>query len=293
VTTIGRSPKTAISAVIADVDGTLVTTDKTLTARAQAAAAALHAAGIVFAIISSRPPRGLRMLIEPLAITTPITGFNGGMLVTPDFTVLEEHLIDPRVARRAVAAIAEHGAHAWVFSGADWLVREADSPYIAHEEHTVQFPPTVVADFGSSLDRAAKIVGVSADFALLARCESATQSLLGGDASVARSQLYYLDVTDPLANKGTAVLALARYLKIPTGEIATIGDGGNDIPMFAQSGVSIAMGNASPAVQARAQLVTGSNEEEGFAAAVERIILMRSPGAEAAGDDRHADPIGS
>jgi Cof subfamily protein (haloacid dehalogenase superfamily) len=268
----------AISAVVADVDGTLVTTDKTLTAGAQGAAARLRAAGVVFAIISSRPPRGLRMLIEPLALTTPLAGFNGGMLVTPDFTVIEEHLIDPQVARRAVDAITKHGAQVWVFSGKEWLVRETDGAYIAHEEHTVHFPPTVVDDFGSSLDAAAKIVGVSADFALLARCESATQSLLGADASVARSQLYYLDVTHPLANKGAGVLALARHLNIPVKEIATIGDGLNDIPMFAVSGVSVAMGNASPEVQARAQLVTGSNEEDGFAAAVDRLLLMRSRG---------------
>jgi Cof subfamily protein (haloacid dehalogenase superfamily) len=276
--TSGEAPAAVISAVIADVDGTLVTTDKTLTTRARSAVAQLHAAGIVFAIISSRPPRGLRMMVEPLALTTPLAGFNGGMLVTPDFTVIEEHLIDPQVARRAVDAITEHGAQVWVFSGKEWLVRETDGAYIAHEEHTVHFPPTVVDDFGSSLDGAAKIVGVSADFALLARCESATQSLLGGDASVARSQLYYLDVTHPLANKGAGVLALARHLNIPVKEIATIGDGLNDIPMFAVSGVSVAMGNASPEVQARAQLVTGSNEEDGFAAAVDRLLLMRSRG---------------
>ena len=65
------------SAVISDVDGTLVTDDKILTARAEAAVAELRANGIVFSIISSRPPRGLRMLLDPLGITTPVGGFNG------------------------------------------------------------------------------------------------------------------------------------------------------------------------------------------------------------------------
>jgi Cof subfamily protein (haloacid dehalogenase superfamily) len=278
VTTSDKVPAVVISAVIADVDGTLVTTDKTLTARARSAVAHLREVGIVFAIISSRPPRGLRMMVEPLALTTPLAGFNGGALATPELAMIEEHLIDPVIARRAVAAITEHGAQTWVFSGGNWLLREADGPYVAHEEHTVQFPPTVVDDFGASLDSAAKIVGVSADFALLARCEGATQALLGADASVARSQNYYLDVTHPLANKGAGVRALARHLAIPLAEIVTIGDGLNDIPMFAESGLSIAMGNANPAVKARAQLVTGSNEEDGFAAAIDRIIRMRATG---------------
>jgi Cof subfamily protein (haloacid dehalogenase superfamily) len=277
VTASSAAPAVTISAVIADVDGTLVTTDKTLTAKSRAAVARLHESGIVFAIISSRPPRGLRMMVEPLALATPLAGFNGGTLATPDLTVLEAHLIDPGVAHRAVAAITEHGAQAWVFSGGEWLLREADGPYVAHEEHTVQFPPTVVDDFGTSLDGAAKIVGVSADFELLARCEGATQALLGDSASVARSQNYYLDVTHPLANKGAGVQALARQLAIPLAEIVTIGDGLNDIPMFAVSGLSIAMGNARPEVQARAQLVTGSNEEDGFAAAIDHLMLMRRP----------------
>ena len=84
------------SAVISDVDGTLVTDDKVLTARAQAAVAELHASGIIFSIISSRPPRGLRMLLEPLGITTPVGGFNGGVIATPDLSVITEHLLSPQ-----------------------------------------------------------------------------------------------------------------------------------------------------------------------------------------------------
>ena len=90
----GRSPFKC-SAVISDVDGTLVTDDKMLTARAQAAVAQLRANGIIFSIISSRPPRGLRMLLKPLGITTPVGGFNGGVLATPDLAVIAEHLLSP------------------------------------------------------------------------------------------------------------------------------------------------------------------------------------------------------
>src|SRR5437899_12035073 len=80
-----RSPTTRISAVVSDVDGTLVTDEKVLTARTRAAVAGLRARHIAFAIVSSRPPRGLRMLIEPLGITTPVVGFNGGLVTTPAF----------------------------------------------------------------------------------------------------------------------------------------------------------------------------------------------------------------
>jgi hydroxymethylpyrimidine pyrophosphatase-like HAD family hydrolase len=90
------------SAVILDVDGTLVTDDKVLTAGAQTLVAALRASGIIFSIISSRPPRGLRMLVEPLGITTPMGGFNGRVIPTPDLTVVSQHLLLTQIARRAV-----------------------------------------------------------------------------------------------------------------------------------------------------------------------------------------------
>src|SRR5580700_3479877 len=112
-----RFPSKKISALVSDVDGTLVTDDKILTARAQAAVAELRASGITFTIISSRPPRGLRMLLEPLAITTPVCGFNGGVIATPDLSVITEHLLSPEIARRAVDMLDVPQVQVWVFSG--------------------------------------------------------------------------------------------------------------------------------------------------------------------------------
>lgn len=268
-----RVISTKISAVVSDVDGTLVTDDKILTERARAAVADLHALGIIFTIISSRPPRGMRMLFEPLGITTPIGSFNGGVIATPELSVLTEHLLLPQVARRTVEILDAHKVQSWVFAGPDWLVRDCDGPYIALEEHTVGFGPTIVADFGLALNVAGKIVGVSSDFDLLALCEQGVRAALTNQAAVVRSQTYYLDITHPLANKGIALSELARLLAIPPAEIAVIGDGRNDVAMFERSGLSIAMGNASAEVRSAADFVTDSNSEEGFANAVERFIL--------------------
>jgi Cof subfamily protein (haloacid dehalogenase superfamily) len=261
------------SAVVSDVDGTLVTDDKHLTARAQAAVAELYANKIIFSVISARPPRGLRMLLDPLKITTPLIGFNGGVIAATDLSVIAEHLLPPEVARRAVGMLGRPGIHVWIFSGQDWLLRESDGPYVALEQRTVAFPPTIVEDFGAALDTAAQIVGVSKDFELLARCEHDVRAGLADDACVARSQPYYLDITHPLANKGTALTEVAKLMGVPLAEIAVIGDGGNDVAMFERSGLSIAMGNASPEVQRAADLVTDSNRDDGFAAAIDRFIL--------------------
>ena len=71
------------------------------------------------------------------------------------------------------------------------------------------------------------------------------RAALAGEATVARSQHYYLDITHPLANKGAALAEMAKLHAVPVAEIAVIGDGGNDVAMFERSGLSIAMGNAS------------------------------------------------
>ena len=266
-----------ISLVLADVDGTLVTADKVLTPRAAAAVQALHSAGIAFAITSGRPPRGMAMLIDPLALETPVAGFNGGIFVKPDMTIMEEHVLPADVAARALEVMLHHGMDVWLYSGQDWLVRDGKAPHVAREQWTVKFAPTVVADFKDVLGRAVKIVGVSDDLELVARCEKDAQAALGAGASAARSQPYYLDVTHPDANKGTVVTTLSNLLSVPAAEIATIGDMPNDVLMFRKSGLSIAMGNASPDVQAQADLVTASYDDEGFAKAIEGFILCRAP----------------
>lgn len=207
--------KRKISLLIADVDGTLVTEQKVLTTRAQAAIQALRRDGVRFAITSGRPPRGMAMLLKPLALDTPIAGFNGGIFVNPDMTVIEEHLLAPDTARRAVELIRAGGLDAWVYTSDQWLVRDREAPHVAREQWTVKFPPAVVNDFGIALQRSVKIVGVSDDHDRVARCEKEIQASLGGAASAARSQPYYLDVTHPMANKGTVVEALSRFLSIP------------------------------------------------------------------------------
>src|SRR3546814_11388040 len=104
-----EAPSERISLLLAEVDGTLVTEDKVLTRRTQQAVEALHAAGIALAITSGRPPRGMAMLVEPLALETPIAGFNGGIVVTPDLATVDEHVLAPAAPRRGTALILAPG----------------------------------------------------------------------------------------------------------------------------------------------------------------------------------------
>jgi len=262
-----------IRLVLSDVDGTLVRSDKSLSDRSIAAVQELHAAGIAFAVTSGRPPRGMSMLVEPLALESPIAAFNGGLIVEPDLSVIENRVVPDGLVSRAVELMESFELSAWLYRGPEWLVLDPEGPHVAHEAQTVQFEPTVVESFDGLESGIAKIVGASDDHDAVAAAATAAHDEFGDRVSASRSQPYYLDVTHPLANKGAVARFLSARYAIPPEEIATIGDMPNDVLMFAHSGLSIAMGNADREVQRAARRVTTSNDDEGFANAVERFIL--------------------
>jgi Cof subfamily protein (haloacid dehalogenase superfamily) len=271
---------TRIALVVSDVDGTLVTKNKVLTDAAKGAVRRLRDAGIGFTIVSSRPSVGMRFLIEPLAITLPVGSFNGSSIVDPKLKPIEQHLIPVSAAQRSLDVLNEFGVDIWLFTNDLWITRNPDGEYVPHEKLAIRTDPTIVSDFAPYLSSARKIVGASSDAALLQRCEAAMQKAVGMEATAVRSQSYYLDVTPPGHDKGTFVESVAKRLGIPTNAVATIGDMQNDLAMFAKSGLSIAMGNATDDVKRRATHVTTTNENEGFAGAID-LVLNRNSGDDA------------
>jgi Cof subfamily protein (haloacid dehalogenase superfamily)/HAD superfamily hydrolase (TIGR01509 family) len=276
----GLETAMAIKLLIADVDGTLVTAKKTLTQATRDAVDRLREGGVLFSITSGRPPRGMASLVEPLKRSVAVAAFNGGVFVKPDLTtVLAQRTIPSDVARQAVDALLAAGLDVWVYQGAEWYLRDPDAFRVARERGNVGFDPLVIDDLHGVLDAPIKIVGVSEDRALVARAEAALGERLGAEASAARSTPFYLDVTHPEANKGMVVREASRILGIPLDQIATIGDMSNDVPMLSCAGMGIAMGNAGPEVQRVARHVTRSNEEDGFAYAVDAFVLGEPPRA--------------
>lgn len=259
--------------VLTDVDGTLVNQEKELTEGAIAAVRRLGEAGILFAVTSGRPPQGMAMLIEPLDIRTPIAAFNGGVIADRDLKVIEQRVLPDELVGPIIEELSSHELSVWLYRGADWYVLDRAGPHVDREAATVRFEPTVVDSYDGLDSGVAKLVGVSDDHDAVAAGSSAVGDRFGERVSSSRSQPYYVDVTHPDANKGYVARYLADHYSLSSDEIATIGDGPNDVLMFTQSGLSIAMGNASPEVQRAARRVSKSNEDEGFAYALEHFIL--------------------
>jgi Cof subfamily protein (haloacid dehalogenase superfamily) len=265
--------ETPVRLLLADVDGTLVTQDKVLTDEAIAAVHRLSDAGILFAITSGRPPRGMDMLIEPLKLQTPIAAFNGGLIVDPDLKVIESRVLPEQLVRPIADLMGRFSLSVWIYRGTDWFVPDLKGPHVDREAWTVKFEPKLMSSLDGLTDDVAKMVGVSDDHDAVTRASEAAHDQFGNHVTAAPSQPYYLDVTHPLANKGEVAKYLAGRYGLPQEEIATMGDQPNDVLMFAHSGLSIAMGNADPQVKRAARRVTDTNENNGFAKAVNRFVL--------------------
>jgi Cof subfamily protein (haloacid dehalogenase superfamily) len=255
------------------VDGTLVTQDKILTDGAVAAVRSLRQAGVLFAVTSGRPPRGMEMLVDPLELDTPIAAFNGGLTVDKNMKVLEERSLAEDIVKPVADLMGSFDLDVWLYRGADWYVPDPKGPHVDREAWTVKFDPKVMQSLDGLTDGVVKLVGVSDDHNAIDAAVKAAVKKLGNLVTAAASQPYYLDVTHPQANKGEVARSLARRYKLEEAEIATIGDQPNDILMFDHSGLSIAMGNADPEAKKAAHQTTRSNEDEGFAYAVEHFVL--------------------
>ena len=269
---------THIQLLVCDIDGTLVRHDKSLPDANVAAVRQLVNAGVPVTLISARPMTGMRWIVDALAIDKPVGAFNGG-------TVFDRHRIlgmpqrlAPDIARQILAMLDDAQVDAWLFAHERWYARHADNPHVPRERLSSGMEPTLRADLDALCNDVDKIVGVSDDAALLKQLETSIQKITGERATVALSQPYFLDATAPLANKGDGVAAIAAAMNLPLERIAVIGDMPNDLPMFARAGLAIAMGQAPERVRAAADWVTASNEEEGVARAIERLLGERADG---------------
>jgi len=271
----GQQAADRIRLLVSDIDGTLVRKDKTLSDANRDEILALAADGVAITLISSRPPSGITKLAQTLQLTGPLAAFNGGTLFDIDGRIRFAHRIEEADAAAVLRMIDRPGITPWVFADGMWFAAAPGNPHLPRERLASALEPVFRTDFTDLGGRIDKIVGVSDDHELLRRMEARAIAMLGERATVARSQPYYLDITHRLANKGDGVVALARAFGVGMAQTAVLGDMPNDLPMFARGGFSVAMGQAPPEVQASADAVAATNEDNGVADAIVRFIRPR------------------
>lgn len=264
----------AVRLVAVDVDGTLLTTNHQVT---PATVAAVHEArehGIEVVLTTSRPPPALRPILERLGLVDPAEFIGSQGAMTGAYAAdgrLREVARRPMAREPALvtvrAALRAGLAASW-FSGEAWLVTHVDAQ-VRREARIVGCEP-VVADLTAEQEGPEKLLVIAPDGEV--EVLAALTGALPAGVHAQTSNPTYLEITRADVDKASALRALCRRRGIERTEVAAIGDGMNDLPMLAFARLAIAPANARPAVVAQADLLVPSNDEDGVAHALRRLV---------------------
>lgn len=262
-----------ITLFVSDVDGTLLNAQKELTDATRKAIRRLQDSGVAVSLVSSRPPKGLKWIIDELGIRHVCAALNGGVIIESDLSVLSEYHLRGSLAQEIVVLLEEHGFSPWLYTDTDWYVRDPDAEHVSHEASVVRFQPSQFESVDAISGPVIKITAVSDDESALASARHLINHRFSESVSISCSLPNRMEITHRDANKATALAAIAAVVNATPEQIATAGDGENDIAMFRNSGLSIAMGQAAVEVRRAAAQTTTANSSDGLAWAIEEFLL--------------------
>ena len=270
--------------IASDVDGTLLTPDHRISAEVRAAVTEATAAGVSVVLASARGPLAMRHLVEELGLLdvphAPLAGcvvaFQGALVgqchADGTFTELHSTRLDHEVARTIVEQVLAAGHVANWYDGAGWFPSRWDGYGEWEQKATGQAAAGLLGE-------AQLAPGATGPHKLMVPPAHGLPDLVPGIAAALPagcdaflSGEHYLEIVAPGVDKATGIAQLAADLGIARAEMAAVGDGPNDLGMFAHAGTSVAMANASAEVQARATWVTTSNAEDGLARAIRTLL---------------------
>ncbi|MFD4589472.1 HAD family hydrolase [Streptomyces rubiginosohelvolus] len=273
----------AYALVATDLDGTLLRPDDTVSARSRAALGLAAASGARHLIVTGRPVPGIRALLADLAYTGLVVCGQGTQLYDADAgRLLRSVALDREAADTALGKIeAEVGA---VFAAVDQ--DGVDGVTLTETGYRMPNPTLPAQRVGSRealWERPVIKVLVRhpelGDDALAAVARGAVGDL----ATVTMAGPGTVELAPRGVDKGTGLAAAAELLGIGAERTVAFGDMPNDLPMFAGSGLRVAMGNAHPELRAAADEVTLSNAEDGVAVVLERLFGTGGRGGQGPG----------
>ncbi|WP_291977834.1 HAD family hydrolase [Limosilactobacillus sp.] len=230
---------------------------------------------IPFTCVSARAPHEMLNAIEQLKLTGPQIAFNGGLIfenVSGQIEYLYRQPISNSDVSKIIATVHSQfpdTSLSW-YSQDGWFTYKIDAG-IKYEYSLTGFPPQVV-DTPAHQQAVFKIMIIEARPAIKSRIRQAVKNL-GLNNIVAKSTgAAYYEVTARAATKDKGVHFIQEREGLLKNETMAFGDGENDLPLLEAVGTSVAMGNALPAVKKIATRVTGSNEADGVAIELEKLI---------------------
>jgi len=230
-------------------------------------------------LATARGPQALGLIVRQLNFSPWLICFSGGWIGELDSgsllakTVLRDKRLTPSAARVIVTAAFAHNIEPNIYTPTEWRVRTL-TPEIRAESVIVESAPLVTPTLLSENEKPSKIMLVAGNeeqTKLLTKIANLIKPL----SSTTFSKPDYLEIIPTGVNKAKALAQVVRTLGLELSHVAAVGDGLNDLEMLKEVGLGIAMGNAAESVKSAAKWVTGTNDEEGVAQAVARLISER------------------
>jgi len=274
--------------IFIDLDGTLLSGPRHISERAKRTIATVREGGVEVVLVSSRPPRAVRPFHQQLGLVAPLITCNGALLWNVQTGTGLAHVpVQPALAAEIVALGRNLGAVVNIESDDEWfsdrlgdLEREGIFSYEVSEPRSVGSVDEVLRA-GEPIDK------VFLDLRDLEDDVAATALLtikrvFGERATIYETVSGVVDVTSLDASKAAMAQQLARQMQIPAEQTMAIGDNDSDAALLQWAGIGVAVGNATPAAKAAADVVTSSNLRDGTAEALERWVLGRKSAGAAA-----------
>lgn len=264
-----------VKLLVLDVDGTVLTSEHRINPATRRAVEDLTDRGVSVVLASSRGPAGLRHVMSELGVSGFAITYQGALICRlspglsgPDGTLIETRISLP-TAREVFRAARREGLSIGWHAGDAWYVPEVDAAIRSEAQITGQ--PPVVADLEKIREEPHKLLCIAGEPSLMPGLHGLVD-LLPQECAGHFSHYNYLEITRREANKASALEVLGRQLGVSLAEMVAIGDGENDAAMLREAGLGIAMGQAPPSVKEMADWVTESNDRNGIANAVERLV---------------------
>jgi hypothetical protein len=263
--------------IAVDVDGTLLTPAHALNSRVRRAVRAARARGIHVALATGKLLRSVGALIEELDLTEAQITCNGAVIVdAAGGAPVAFVALDPPERWAALAALREAAPDlgiAWYTP--DAIYTDAPPGLLDRTLAAYHEPPLRhVAALDASLPAPAKFL-ITGSPARLAEVRAAIAPRLGAAVQVIGTTPDFLEMLSPRATKGAGLRTVMRLLDVPRAGVLALGDGENDLTLLAEAGCAVAMGNAVPALRARADYVTAGNDADGAALVIEAVLAGR------------------
>ncbi|MBI9103904.1 MAG: HAD family phosphatase [Spirochaetales bacterium] len=261
-----------IKLIMMDMDGTLLNSMGRVSDENKRALKAAEASGVGITVVTGRMLRASAWVAEELALSLPISTYNGGLISAP-FPPHEEkahYRLNDKQSRDVIKLLRPFNTHINAYINDDLFVEEK-SPEIIEYSRTRDAEYSVVGNFETipSME-CTKLLIIEKDLEKMKEIKAIL--IEKADAEIFQSAPDFCEVLPKGINKGTVVDFFANYLGIETSRIMAMGDQENDISMIEKAGIGIAMGNARDEVKAKADWVSSSNQEDGVARAVKKFI---------------------